>query len=214
MTAALPDEDGVLRAQWRTNPTRADRRRAFLRTIRRGEIRTGKVAATPQFGVFVDLDDDLGRATGFINVPELSWTHFEAITDIVQVGQEIRFEVLGVDLEREQVALSLKASQEDPWRRYFATHHVGEVVPGTVTKVVPFGAFVRIEPGIEGLVHLVELIAHEVAVPAEVIREGDDVRVMLIEEIDFARRRIHLSIRRATEASAHDPTAASFDTTQ
>ncbi|MFJ2582253.1 S1 RNA-binding domain-containing protein [Kitasatospora aureofaciens] len=110
--------------------------------------------------------------------------------------------------------MSLKATQEDPWRRYFATHHVGEIVPGTVTKLVPFGAFVLIGPGIEGLVHLAELSTHEVAAPAEVVREGDDVLVMLIDEVDFARRHINLFIRRATEASAHDPTAASFNTTQ
>ncbi|OEV37774.1 hypothetical protein HS99_0024585 [Kitasatospora aureofaciens] len=205
MAAVLPDEDGVLRARWRTNPTRADRRRNFLRTIRKGEIRTGRVAATPRFGVFVDLDDDLGRATGFINIPELSWTHFDAITDVVQVGQEIRFEVLAVDLEREQVALSLKATQEDPWRRYFDTHRVGDTVPGTVTKLVPFGAFVRIEPGIEGLVHLSELSMHAVGAPEEVVREGDDVLVMLIDEADFARRRICLSMRQVIEASSHEP---------
>ncbi|MFI9366857.1 S1 RNA-binding domain-containing protein [Kitasatospora sp. NPDC053057] len=198
MTAALPDRDGILRARWRTNPTRADRRRDFLRTVRKGEIRTGKVAATPRFGVFVDLDDDLGRAMGFINIPELSWTHIDAITDAVHVGQEIRFEVLAVDLEREQVALSLKATQEDPWRRYFDTHHVGDIVPGTITRLVPFGAFVRIKPGIEGLVHLTELSTYDVGAPDEVVREDDDVLVLLVE-VDFARRRICLSMRQAIE---------------
>lgn len=212
MAAALPDEDGVMRARWRTNPTGADRRRDFLRTVRMGEIRTGRVAATPRFGVFVDLDDDLGRATGFINIPELSWTHFDAITDVVQVGQEIRFEVLAVDLEREQVALSLKATQEDPWRRYFDTHHVGDIVPGTVTKLVPFGAFVHIEPGIEGLVHLTELSTNGVGAPEEVVREGDNVLVLLLE-LDFTRRRICLSMRQVIEVSSHNPAATDIGPT-
>ncbi|MFF2949729.1 S1 RNA-binding domain-containing protein [Kitasatospora sp. NPDC057965] len=204
MAAALPDRDGVLRVRWRTNPTRADRRRAFLRTVRTGEIRTGRVAATPSFGVFVDLDDDLGRGVGFINIPELSWTRIEAITDAVQVGQQIRFEVLGVDLEREQVALSLKATQEDPWRRYFDARGAGDIAPGTVTALVPFGAFVRLAPHVEGLVHLSELSTEDVDAPEEVVRVGDRVPV-LVTEVDFARRWIHLSVRQAVEASNHDP---------
>ncbi|GAA1234510.1 hypothetical protein GCM10009665_25890 [Kitasatospora nipponensis] len=210
LAAVLPDDDGVVRARWRNDSTRADDRRAYLHTLRRGEIVSGVVSATPTFGVFVDFDDDLGRAAGFINIPELSWTHIDAVSDVVTVGQEVRVEVLAVDLEREQVALSLRSARgEDPWRLWADTVLVGQVVPATVTALVPFGAFVRVAEGIEGLVHLTELAPHEVAAAEEVVQVGDEVHVLLLG-VDLERRRISVSIRQADELFGPNPADAEF----
>ena len=89
-----------------------------------------------------------------MHVSELSWKHIDHPSEVVEVGQEVTVEVLDVDMDRERVSLSLKATQEDPWQHFARTHQIGQVVPGKVTKLVPFGAFVRVEEGIEGLVHI------------------------------------------------------------
>src|SRR5205807_1123579 len=100
-------------------------------------------------GAFVDL----GGVDGLVHVSELSWKHIDHPSEVVEVGQEVTVEVLDVDMDRERVSLSLKATQEDPWQQFARTHQIGQVVPGKVTKLVPFGAFVRVAEGIEGLVH-------------------------------------------------------------
>ena len=101
------------------------------------------------FGAFVDL----GGVDGLVHVSELSWKHIDHPSEVVEVG-EVTVEVLDVDMDRERVSLSLKATQEDPWQAFARTHQIGQIVPGQVTKLVPFGAFVRVEEGIEGLVHV------------------------------------------------------------
>ena len=93
---------------------------------------------------------------------------------MVEVGQEVTVEVLDVDMDRERVSLSLKATQEDPWQQFARTHAIGQVVPGKVTKLVPFGAFVRVDEGIEGLVHISELAERHVEIPEQVVQVGDD----------------------------------------
>ena len=107
---------------------------------------------------------------------------------VVEVGTEVTVEVLDVDMDRERVSLSLKATQEDPWQHFARTHQIGQVAPGRVTKLVPFGAFVRVEEGIEGLVHISELADHHVENPREVVNQGDELEVRIIE-IDADRRR-------------------------
>ena len=114
------------------------------------------------------------------------------------MGDEVTVEVLDVDLDRERVSLSLKATQEDPWRQFARTHAIGQIVPGKVTKLVPFGAFVRVDEGIEGLVHISELAERHVEVPDQVVAVGDDAMVKVID-IDLERRRISLSLKQANE---------------
>ncbi|MFB7360687.1 S1 RNA-binding domain-containing protein [Streptomyces hydrogenans] len=189
-TAVLPDSDGVLRAQWRTEPTPSDRDWAFLKTLHRGQICTGTVTEIASFGVtFVDI----GGFTAMINIPELSWRRFDHPSDIVAVGQRITAEILDVDLVRECVPLSLKALQEDPMPQFI--QQVGQITHGTVTKLVPFGAFVRIEDredGLEGLVHLSELAEGHVDRPEDVVQVGDILTVKIVD-VDLPRRRIALS---------------------
>ena len=146
------------------------------------------------FGAFVDL----GGVDGLVHVSELSWKHIDHPSEVVQVGDEVTVEVLDVDMDRERVSLSLKATQEDPWRQFARTHAIGQIVPGKVTKLVPFGAFVRVEEGIEGLVHISELSERHVEVPDQVVQVGDDAMVKVID-IDLERRRISLSLKQANE---------------
>src|SRR5918996_994434 len=177
--------------------TQSEVRSTFLQTLQKGQIRKGVVSSIVNFGAFVDL----GGVDGLVHVSELSWKHIDHPSEVVQVGQEVTVEVLDVDLERERVSLSLKATQEDPWQHFARTHAIGQVVPGKVTKLVPFGAFVRVAEGIEGLVHISELAVRHVEIPEQVVQVNDDVFVKVID-IDLERRRISLSLKQANEGAA------------
>ncbi|MEU0394984.1 S1 RNA-binding domain-containing protein [Streptomyces sp. NPDC006208] len=199
LAGVLPDADGVLRARWRTNRTRADERRTLLGSLRVGDVVTGVVATgLDDVGVHVDLNDDLGRGLGFLRVPEMSWDHIGSVDDIAPVGREIRARIIGIDWAWERVNLSLKALRPDPLGLFAAARQVGETIPGRVTKLVPFGAFVRLAEGVEGLVHLAELADRQVEGPEDVVAVGDDVLATLIG-VDLERRRISLSLRTRTE---------------
>ena len=170
----------------------SEQRKEFLENLKPGEIRTGTVSSIVNFGAFVDL----GGVDGLVHVSELSWRHVDHPSEVVQVGQEISVEVLDVDLTRERVSLSLKNTQEDPWRAFARQNHPGDVVQGTVTKLVPFGAFVKVADGIEGLVHISELAERHVELPEQVVSLGQDVSVKVID-VDLDRRRISLSMKQA-----------------
>ena len=184
--------------------TQSEVRTSFLQTLQKGQIRTGVVSSIVNFGAFVDL----GGVDGLVHVSELSWKHIDHPSEVVEVGQEVTVEVLDVDFDRERVSLSLKATQEDPWQAFARTHAIGQVVPGKVTKLVPFGAFVRVEDGIEGLVHISELAQRHVEVPEQVAKVGDEAFVKVID-IDLDRRRISLSLKQANEGV--DPNSEDFD---
>ena len=174
--------------------TQSEVRSEFLHQLQTGQVRKGVVSSIVNFGAFVDL----GGVDGLVHVSELSWKHIDHPSEVVTVGDEVTVEVLDVDLDRERVSLSLKATQEDPWRVFARTHAVGQIVPGKVTKLVPFGAFVRVEEGIEGLVHISELAQRHVEVPDQVVNVGEEIMVKVID-IDLERRRISLSIKQADE---------------
>ncbi|MBU6348197.1 MAG: 30S ribosomal protein S1 [Actinomycetales bacterium] len=169
-------------------------RHGFLNQLEKGQIRKGVVSSIVNFGAFVDL----GGVDGLVHVSELSWEHVDHPAKVVEVGQEVTVEVLEVDFERERVSLSLKSTQEDPWQHFARTHQLGQVVPGEVTKLVPFGAFIRVAEGIEGLVHISELASRHVEIPEQVVQVGDSTFVKVID-IDLERRRISLSIRQAND---------------
>jgi small subunit ribosomal protein S1 len=197
LAAVVPDGDRVLRARWRTNRTRADERRTFLSSLRVGDAVSGVIATgLNDIGVYVHLDDHLGRFLGFLRVPEMSWIRFDSVDDIAPIGREVRAEIISIDFAWEQVSLSMKALQPDPWQHYADTHKGGDMVSGAVTKLVPIGAFVQVAEGVEGLVHLTELVDHDVESPQEVLAVGDQVRAAVLD-VDRQRRRISLSLRRA-----------------
>jgi small subunit ribosomal protein S1 len=135
---------------------------------------------------------------GLVHVSELSWKHVDHPSSVVQVGDEVTVQVLDVDLSRERISLSLKATQQDPWQEFASTHEVGELVYGRVTKLVPFGAFVQVGEGIEGLVHISEMAVHHVEAPEQVVTPGEELWVKIID-VDLDRRRISLSIKQAAE---------------
>jgi small subunit ribosomal protein S1 len=175
--------------------SQSEGRKKFLESLKKGERRRGIVSSIVNFGAFVDIG---GGVDGLVHVSELSWKHVDHPSEMVAVGQEVDVEVLDVDLERERVSLSLKATQEDPWREFERKHQTGEIIAGTVTKLVPFGAFVRVGEGIEGLVHISELSDQHVESPDQVVQVGEEVRVKVVD-VDVARRRISLSTRRVAE---------------
>ena len=177
--------------------TQSEVRQTFLQTLQKGQVRSGVVSSIVNFGAFVDL----GGVDGLVHVSELSWKHIDHPGEVVEVGQEVTVEVLDVDMDRERVSLSLKATQEDPWQQFARTHAIGQVVPGKVTKLVPFGAFVRVDEGIEGLVHISELAERHVEIPEQVVQVNDAIFVKVID-IDLERRRISLSLKQANEGTA------------
>ena len=184
--------------------TQSEVRTNFLQTLQKGQVRSGVVSSIVNFGAFVDL----GGVDGLVHVSELSWKHIDHPSEVVEVGNEVTVEVLDVDFDRERVSLSRKAAPEDPCQAFARTHAIGQVVPGKVTKRVPFGAFVRVEDGIEGLVHISELAQRHVEVPEQVAKVGDEVFVKVID-IDLERRRISLSLKQANEGV--DPASEDFD---
>src|SRR6202453_3802121 len=166
----------------------------FLVNLKPGERRKGVVSSVVNFGAFVDL----GGMDGLIHVSELSWKHVDHPGQVVQVGDQVTVRVLDVHLDRERISLSLKATQADPWQEFANAHRVGELVYGRVTKLVPFGAFVQVGDGIEGLVHISEMAVHHVDQPDQVVTPGEELWVKIID-IDLACRRISLSIKQAAE---------------
>ena len=174
--------------------TQREQREKFLDNLKPGEIRTGVVSSVVNFGAFVDL----GGMDGLVHVSELSWKHVDHPSAVVSAGDRIDVQVLEVDLERERISLSLKATQQDPWQEFAASHRVGELVYGRVTKLVPFGSFVQVGDGIEGLVHISEMSAHHVDLPEQVVTPGEELWVKIID-LDLQRRRISLSIKQAAE---------------
>jgi small subunit ribosomal protein S1 len=174
--------------------TQKEQREEFLENLKPGEIRSGVVSSVVNFGAFVDL----GGMDGLVHVSELSWKHVDHPGSVVAVGDEITVQVLEVDLDRERISLSLKATQQDPWQEFASGHRVGELVYGRVTKLVPFGSFVQVGDGIEGLVHISEMSAHHVDLPEQVVTPGEELWVKIID-LDLQRRRISLSIKQAAE---------------
>jgi small subunit ribosomal protein S1 len=189
--------------------TQSQVRQDFLVQLQKGQVRKGVVSSIVNFGAFVDL----GGVDGLVHVSELSWKHIDHPSEVVEVGTEVTVEVLDVDMDRERVSLSLKATQEDPWQAFARTHAIGQVVPGRVTKLVPFGAFVRVAEGIEGLVHISELAERHVEIPEQVVNVGDEIFVKVID-IDLERRRISLSLKQANEGTIGEAVGDHFDPAQ
>jgi small subunit ribosomal protein S1 len=171
---------------------RKEVREQILGRLQPGMVVEGTISNIVDFGAFVDLDG----IDGLIHISELSWSHVNHPSEVLSVGETVRVKVLDIDRERQRISLGLKQTQEDPWRRVLDEYRPGDVLEGKVTKVVAFGAFVEIIPGVEGLAHISELAEHHVENPSEVVSPGDQVWVRILE-IDENRRRISLSVKRA-----------------
>jgi small subunit ribosomal protein S1 len=179
---------------------RKDQRQRILDKLTPGDVVEGTISNIVDFGAFVDLDG----MDGLIHISELSWSHVNHPSEVLEIGQNVRVKVLDIDRDRQRISLGLKQTQTDPWQQVLDSYSEGDVVQGRVTKVVTFGAFVEILPGVEGLVHISELAQHHVENPREVVSQGDVVNVKIIE-VDAERRRLSLSLKRVEEGEVLQP---------
>jgi small subunit ribosomal protein S1 len=170
---------------------RKEVRQQILDRLAPGLVVEGQISNIVDFGAFVDLDG----IDGLIHISELSWSHVNHPSEVLEIGDTVQVKVLDIDRDRQRISLGLKQTQEDPWQRIVNTYNIGDELEGTVTKVVTFGAFVEILDGVEGLVHISELAAHHVENPREIVQPGDELRVKILE-IDSERRRLSLSAKR------------------
>lgn len=184
---------------------RAENKSRLLDELNEGESRKGVVTNLMNFGAFVDL----GGADGLVHVSEMAWHRVKHPKELVEVGQEVQVYVLNVDRENERIALSMKRLIDDPWSQAGKKYAVGDVVEGEVTNLTDFGAFARIERGIEGLIHISELSPYKVEHPREVVHRGQRITVRLIS-IDVERQRMGLSLKRAPQPLIENEEEESF----
>jgi small subunit ribosomal protein S1 len=180
---------------------RKEQKERLLEELKEGAVRTGRVTSVTDFGVFVDL----GGVDGMIHLSELSWTKINRPSDLLKVGDQVEVQILGVDHDRERIALSLKRRQPEPWSTVEERYKLGQLVTSTITKLASFGAFARLEDSIEGLIHISELADRRIQHPKEVVKEGDTLTLRVIR-IDAARRRLGLSLKKASKDYSLDAT--------
>src|SRR5207248_3119854 len=181
---------------------RKEMRQAILDRLNPGDVVEGQISNIVDFGAFVDLDG----MDGLIHISELSWSHVNHPSEVLEIGQKVQVKVLDIDRDRQRISLGLKQTQSDPWQQVLESYKEGDTVDGKVTKVVTFGAFVEILPGVEGLVHISELAQHHVENPREVVSQGDAVKVLILE-VDADRRRLSLSLKRVEDTMPVQPRA-------
>src|SRR3954453_11055031 len=179
---------------------RKEQRQRILDRLNPGDVVEGTISNIVDFGAFVDLDG----MDGLIHISELSWSHVNHPSEVLEIGQKVDVKVLDIDRDRQRISLGLKQTQSDPWQQVLESYQEGDVVQGKVTKVVTFGAFVEILPGVEGLVHISELAQHHVENPREIVSQGDQVNVRILE-VDAARPRLSLSLKRVEEGMPVQP---------
>ena len=170
------------------------RKDQLINELREGETRHGRVSSLCDFGAFVDL----GGADGLVHLSELAWRQVSHPREVLTVGEEVDVYVLGVDRDKKKIALSLRRLLPEPWTTVADRYHEGDLVQGTITKLATFGAFARVEDGVEGLIHISELGEGHIAHPRNVVKEGDEVTLRVLR-VDTARRRLGLSIRQAQQ---------------
>jgi small subunit ribosomal protein S1 len=179
---------------------RAAEKERLLQELNEGDIRTGRITSIRDFGIFVDI----GGADGLVHLSELSWERTpKSPQELFKVGQEVPVFVLKVDNEAKKIALSVRRAQPERWDEIVSRYREGQIVPGQVTKLAPFGAFVRLEGPIEGLIHISELVDRRITHPKEVVEEGDVVPVKIVR-IEYDRHRLGLSLKQARDKAEED----------
>jgi small subunit ribosomal protein S1 len=185
---------------------RREKRDELFSSLETGQKVTGVVRSIAPFGVFVDL----GGIDGLVHKSELSWNKVNNPETAHQIGDEVEAEVIDINHERGRISLSIRRLQPDPWQESVAKYKIGDVIDGTVTKLVNFGAFVRVEEGLEGLIHISELSNQRVAHPGDVVQEGQQVKLRIIS-LDSERHRLGLSLKQAEDRPAPSPAAPRED---
>jgi len=179
--------------------SRRKKKEELVEELRPGQVVEGRVSSLCDFGAFVDI----GGADGLVHLSELAWQHVRHPEEVLQVGDEVRVQVLSVDRERNRIGLSIKRLLPEPWETVTERYYVSQLVDAVVTKITDFGAFAQLEDGIEGLIHISELSDRRIGHPTEVVKEGDKITVRIIR-IEPERRRIGLSLRRVTDPEYAD----------
>ena len=169
---------------------RKEQRKAALDNIEVGQIKNGVITSIADFGAFVDVDG----IDGLIHISELSWNHVKHPSEVVKINDAVSVEVLDIDKDKQRLSLGLKQTQKDPWLEKIKRFKIKDVIQGKVTRIVKFGLFVLIEPGMEGLVHISELSVDPVKRPSDIAKIGDELSVRIID-IDFDKRRMAFSVR-------------------
>jgi small subunit ribosomal protein S1 len=183
----------ILSERSASRESREKRKENLISQLTKGEVRTGRVVSLEDFGAFVDI----GGAEGLVHLTELSWKHVTHPREMLQVGQEVRVEVISIDRDAKRIGLSIKSQEQDPWDMVAINYNVGQLVLGQVTKLTKFGAFARLVevPEIEGLIHISELSEKRVTHPREVVQEGDRLTLRVVK-MDIANRRLGLSLKK------------------
>lgn len=163
-------------------------------TLAVGNEYDGVVKSLTSFGAFIDI----GGADGMAHVTELSWSHVKNPADVLSVGEKVRVRVIGLDPEKKKISLTLKDEKDNPWMKFINTFQVGDITDVKVVKLMPFGAFAEVLPGVDGLIHISQLADRRIARPADVVSEGDVVRAKILA-IDHERQKISLSVRAVLE---------------
>ncbi len=171
---------------------REQQKQQLMGELYEGEVREGTVSSLCNFGAFVDL----GGADGLVHISELAWHRVKHPREVLSVGDKVDVYILRLDYERGRIGLSIKRLQPDPWTLVDEKYQVGQLVQGTITNVVAFGAFARLEPGVEGLIHISELAEGKTSHPSSVVKKGDELTLRVIS-VNARRRRIGLSLRQA-----------------
>lgn len=171
----------------------------LLEEIAVGETRTGRVTSLAEFGAFVNING----ADGLVHLSELSWERVDHPSELLAVGDEVDVKVISVDHDRKRIGLSLRQLKDDPWEDYIGSYRVGQLVKGTISRLVKFGAFARLDEHIEGLVHISELSEERIEHPKEVVNVDDELTLRIIK-IEAERRRIGLSLRKVDSAAYSD----------
>lgn len=192
----------ILSERQAVQEVREGRKGELLSSLKEGDVRTGTVTSVCDFGAFVDI----GGADGLVHLSEISWSRVKHPSEVLKPGDRVQVYVLSVDNDRKRIALSIKRTQSEPWATVSERYHLGQLIEGTITQLASFGAFARIEDGVEGLIHVSEMGDGRVQHPREVVQEGDVVQVRIIR-IDPARKRIGLSMRQIGEGGASEETA-------
>jgi len=184
----------ILSERQAVQEARESKKDELLSRLKEGDVRTGTVSSVCDFGAFVDI----GGADGLVHLSEISWSRVKHPSEVLKSGDKVQVSILSIDQDRKRIALSIKRTQSEPWTRAGERYQLGQVVEGTITQLASFGAFARIEDGIEGLIHVSEMGDERIQHPREVVAEGDTIQARIIR-IDPARKRMGLSLRLARE---------------
>jgi small subunit ribosomal protein S1 len=187
----------ILSERQAVQEAREGRKDELLSALKEGDVRTGRVTSVCDFGAFVDI----GGADGLVHLSEISWSRVKHPSEVLKPGDPVQVYILSVDNERKRIALSIKRTQNEPWTTVSERYHLGQTVEGTITQLASFGAFARIEDGVEGLIHVSEMGDGRAQHPREVVQEGQQIQARIIR-IDPQRKRMGLSMRQATEGEA------------